>query len=156
MASFASSGTTQARLDQQLHIKSINVWRTQARLDQKKEEEEEKSRWKQWPASLRPPPRVAHASTPGPKRRIMKCLSQHTYWCSSPTQKSVSLPHRKVFVSTTQVWGYEHKPERGEKTPENNFFIFLLVMPNMRGNKISTSWVSPKWVKSNGQRKRKR
>ena len=24
------------------------------------------NRWKQWPASLRPPPRVAHASTPGP------------------------------------------------------------------------------------------
>ena len=33
----------------------------------KKKKEEEKSRWKQWAASLRPPPRVAHASTPGPK-----------------------------------------------------------------------------------------
>ena len=30
-------------------------------------EKEEKSRSKQWPASLRPPPRVAHTSTPGPK-----------------------------------------------------------------------------------------
>ena len=28
-----------------------------------KEEEERNSRWKQWPASLRPPPRVPHAST---------------------------------------------------------------------------------------------
>ena len=33
---------------------------------QKTEKKEEKSRWKQWPASLCPPPRVAHASTPGP------------------------------------------------------------------------------------------
>ena len=32
-----------------------------SRLDQNQ------SRWKQWTASLRPPPWVAHASTPGPK-----------------------------------------------------------------------------------------
>ena len=42
-----------------------------SRRRRKKKEErkkrKEKSRWKQWPASLRPPPRVAHASTPGPK-----------------------------------------------------------------------------------------
>ena len=50
----------------QLRFVRHHVWRTQARLDQK--EEEEKSRWKQWPALLRPPPRVAHASTPGPKK----------------------------------------------------------------------------------------
>ena len=31
-----------------------------------KKEKGEKSRWKQWPASLRPPPQVVHASTPGP------------------------------------------------------------------------------------------
>ena len=31
-----------------------------------KRKKEKESRWKQWPASLRPPPRVAHASTPGP------------------------------------------------------------------------------------------
>ena len=31
-----------------------------------KKDGEEKSRRKQWPASLRPPPRVAHASMPGP------------------------------------------------------------------------------------------
>ena len=33
-------------------------------------EKEEKSKWKQWTASLRPTPCVAHASTPGPKFKI--------------------------------------------------------------------------------------
>ena len=38
------------------------------RRKKKKKKEKKKSRWKQWPTSLHPPPRVAHASTPGPKK----------------------------------------------------------------------------------------
>ena len=38
----------------------------------RRRKKKEKSRWKQWPASLRPPPRVVHASTPGPKKRRVK------------------------------------------------------------------------------------
>ena len=37
-----------------------------SRSRRRRKKEREKSRWKQWPASLRPPPRVAHASMPGP------------------------------------------------------------------------------------------
>ena len=41
------------------------------RRKEKKKKEEEENRWKQWPASLRPPPRVAHPSTPGPKSSLL-------------------------------------------------------------------------------------
>ena len=36
------------------------------------------------------------------------------------------------------------------------FSLFLLVLANMWGNKISAPWVSPKWVKSNEHRERER
>ena len=34
-------------------------------------------KWKQWPASLRPPPRVAHASMPGPKFQFPAPVTSH-------------------------------------------------------------------------------
>ena len=48
-------------------------WRTQARLDQK-------SRWKQWPASLRPPPRVAHAKKSAKKFFTQKNFRPNFCW----------------------------------------------------------------------------
>ena len=50
-------------IGQATHSARKHAWRMQATWAK----QEEKSRGKQWPAVLRPPPRVAHASTPGPK-----------------------------------------------------------------------------------------
>ena len=55
-------------------------WKVEGGEEEEKKRKKEKSRWKQWPASLRPSPRVAHASTPGPKR------SQWTQWPASHPQ----------------------------------------------------------------------
>ena len=47
----------------------------------KKKKKEKKNRWKKWPASLCPPPRVAHTSMSGPKNKndLQALYSANTY-----------------------------------------------------------------------------
>ena len=56
-------------------------WRTQSRLGQ------------QWPASLRPPPRVAHASTPGPKQ----CFFIGSNWVPAVMKEDVLVSQPNVL-----------------------------------------------------------
>ena len=92
------------------------------RKKKKKKEEKEKSRWKQWPASLRQPPRVAHASTPGPKcmykregklwmetKMLVIFMCPTVHWVTRVLLFRMLLYHYCTRTKTTQTNNHKRK-----------------------------------------------
>ena len=87
------------------------------------------SRWKQWPASLRPPPRVAHASTPGPKKE--------SRWKQWPASQHASTPGPKVGENSGQL-RFVHN--HGWRTQAHLDQCFVVLCP---GHFYTENWNIP-------------